>query len=248
MKASKSIFLILAVMAGFRGPGYGQEPQADTAIHAQPLETAKEALQAADLYTGFDQVDSTDERELPSVGTVPIDRLEIPFLTDRSRDGEAWVVTYASIPVGQQTRRVRNRDFSVFLDKATGKLLMIYSIAGDAGSSDTIPQLSAKASEESFAKSSTSFRQLPDQLPKVPFWEALKSVIISNPAGCKIIKAYYWDFDVKTTHYIHCWRVIMRGVESPLPSSHGGTYRNNMEMGVNGDTGAPLFGTTVTND
>jgi hypothetical protein len=228
--------------------GILQDHDVDSITYAQPLETAEEARQAADRYTGFDKVDSTGERKLPTVRSVPIDSLEIPFLTDKTRAGDAWVVTYASIPVGQGTRRVRNREFSVFLDKATGKLLMIYSIADDAGSSDTIPQLSAKAAEESFEKSRTSFRQLPDQLPKVPFWNALDSVFIAHPATCKIIKGYYWDFNIETAQLTHCWRIIMRGIESPMPASHGANAGNNAIVAIDGDTGRPLFATNVVND
>ncbi len=215
------------------------------------IEGSEEAIERALFYTGFDKID-----EFKTANNVVVEQLQksnvpIPFLEKCNESEVIWQVNFANVPIGVGTTRMINRDFEVLIDGKTGKLLRIFSIDEKVGSSDTLPQPSIEVFEEYFNKCRYKISPFAIDSTKTTFNEALNKVKIASPSHTKIIKAFNWDLTYAGGRIKNAWLIIMRGIEGPVPSSHGGQpdwAENFMMSCIDANTGEPLFATTAPFD
>lgn len=233
-----------------------------TIVHAKDVEksqsgdktilTAEIAITRAVEYSGFDKADGYDCQKSVSAELVLAANDNTPFVAEKINGRNIWQVTFRDIPVGQGTTKIRERDFEVTLDPETGKLIKIFSISDTEGSSDTIPQPSAKKAEEWFKARKYVFNQLPDVTGDLPFWQALQKVWIANPARTKIIKAYYWDYSDSNGRHPFTWFIILRGIKDPLPNAGPvktpDCGRNFMMSAINAESGILMYTVTAPYD
>jgi len=172
-------------------------------------------------YTGFDKIEGDSCQKTASAELVIAVNDDTPYWADSINGKEVWKVRFRDIPVGYNYTVMRKRDFEITLELETGRLVKIFSVTDDAGSSDTLPQSSAKAATAFFAKRNIIFHCSPETAFEVPFWEALKSVFIANTAGTKIIKAYLAELDDGRGNLATRWIIILHGIDHPLPASGG---------------------------
>lgn len=229
--------------------GYANGNSDQTSALSRLINDSETAIDVALDYTGFDKSNGFSKSKQAVAELKSIGISNIPFIRELDNDDKVWHIQFKDIPIGQQTTKSRMRDFDVIIDRASGKLLMIYSISDNEGSSDTLPQPSKEAAEEFFNERKYQYKQLPDSLCRLTFWEALQKVRIANPATSKIIKCYYWEFDEEEHPY--CWLIIQRGIENPIPSSHGGQpiwLENFMMSCIDAMSGKPIFATNAPFD
>ncbi len=220
-----------------------------TCISSHSIVDSETALDIALDYTGFDKTKGFSRSKHTTSTLKSINAINIPYLNTSKNTREIWQIQFKDILVGQQTTKTALRDFEVLLDKHSGKLLRILSISETEGSSDTLPQPSKEAAEEFFNERKYQYKQLPDSMYNVTFWEALQKVRIANPATSKVIKSYYWEFD--EDEHSHRWLIIQRGIENPIPSSHGGQpqwLENFMMSCIDAKSGKSLFATNAPFD
>jgi len=215
---TKWIASIIASLVWLGTPICAQE-SSQTHDKIEAVTTSEAAVERAVAYTGFDKAEGYDPVKSVKAEKVLIENDNTPFVADKINGRMAWKVYFKDIPVGQQSAVIRNRDFEVTLDPETGKLIKIFSVSDDAGSSDTLPQPSADVAERWFTDRKYVFEKLPDKMCKFTFWEALQKVRIASPSVTKIIKAYYWDYSDRGGEHPYTWLIILRGIEEPIPNA-----------------------------
>jgi len=207
------------------------------------LASPESAITRALEYTGFDKIEGDSCQKTASAELVVAVNDNTPFWADSINGKPVWKVRFRDIPVGYNYTVMRKRDFEVTLEPTTGRLVKIYSISDEAGSSDTLPQPSAKAGEAFFKNWRFVVHRSPEKASVVPFWEALKSVFIANPAGTKIIRAYLAEYGDGNACDSLRWIIIQHGIDHPLPAAGGYVpeYAVNIMMTlINAQTGKPL--------
>jgi len=140
----------------------------------------------------------------------------------------------------------RLREFEVIMDRATGKLLSIYSRDDDVGKDLSCEEPEAFDSEEHWRTAISM--QLPDTLPVAKFAEALNQMVF-NPARVRIMRAMYVDVKGEEDSTEHWWVIIARCSEAPIVASSGGnSYVHSIMIGIDGLTGQWVFFTNAPGD
>jgi len=217
-------------------------PSADTV--GWMLSSSASAISRALEYTGFDKIEGDSCQKTASAQLVVAVNDNTPFWADSINGKPVWKVLFQNIPVGYGYTVMRKRDFEVTLEPLSGGLVRIYSIADDAGSSDTMPQPSAKSGEAFFGRYRFLSPQFAGKSCAISFAEALKTVLIANPAGTKIIRSYLAEYDDGSGQYASRWIIILHGIDHPLPAAGGyvpENQRNIKTMIIDAQTGKPLY-------
>jgi hypothetical protein len=250
LKAVPAIFAALVVAS----ISTAQEIPESLDASKYALSTSEIAIAKAFQYTGFDRIDRPGRRAEATAEIMTAGDENSPYVADEMSGKYVWNVHFGDIPVEWGTRVIGNRNFDVILDAETGQLIKIFSIDDNAGSSDTLPQPTARGAEMNLGRRGYTFNSLPNQCPTVPFMQALNSVIIGNPLSTKILKAYYWDITNRGGPRPRTWIIILRGMKSPMPSSAPGgenihpKYRNAFMTIINSDNGVPEYSSTAPQD
>lgn len=210
----------------------------------------KDAINRALQLTGFDEIDKYNARGNIEGTKIQKSKPEIPFLDNDDLSESIWQIDFRDVPIGAGTTRMISRDFTVFIDGKSGKLLMIYSISDNVGSSDTLPQPSAQVAELNMQKAEMSFNGLPDSLPRCKFIDVLKEVW-GDPSNTKVIKAYFWNISDKRAVRTNTWLIVYYGMSTSIPISvpEGAqeppfNQRNRLMTVINGDSGKAIYACT----
>lgn len=237
--------------------GPGSLPLADEAPDSSMTLQSSNAIEIANKYTGFDKSESFDKAVIRCEKIKgPVDD-KTPFLYEKIADQTLWKIIYPGIKVGRGNRFIE-RDFEVFLDSATGKLLRIYSVSDEVGSSDTLPEPNPRTTGEYWTN--VAFMRIPDSIPATSFLKALEA-LTDNPARVKVIRAMYFDYKVchpvDTTNCAYRrnnWIIITRGSETIIPMCGEPTtpvpdaLLNSLWNLVDGKTGRWILSTNAPQD
>jgi len=216
----------------------------DSINHNNVFFDKDEAFNRAIAYLGFDGLPGFSEKNRGRAQLGNITDCRTPFVADYMKTNEVWKLNFRDVPLSLNSGEVR-RDFEVIIDGGSGKLLSVYSLSNDYGSSDTLPEPSAYISQKELSDRLILFDDLPSKQPKKTLIEAF-TVCHKRPCRAKVIRAMCIDFHTRKTVYNNAWIIILRGTESPMEQfGKWGRVpvneRNTLLYCVDSETGLLIF-------
>ncbi len=191
---------------------------AQTQAESNRLETREDAYNKAIEITGF------NSKQFP-LNNMAAEQLElsvlqqgnIPYLADSVIDKEVWQIRFDNVKLdlpgwaGSWIENQIEKDYSVFLDAGTGRLIQI------TGRSDTAvaffyDSIYRERGDRLLSNSGERYTGFPDSLPPVTFEKALEAAVFSSPLMAEEIHAVcaYWAHLEKEPKLV--WMITANGV------------------------------------
>ncbi|MDD4052883.1 MAG: hypothetical protein PHR28_13435 [candidate division Zixibacteria bacterium] len=201
--------ILLAFVSCVAAGGPANYPSGQEAIEA----AASKAMAAALAYAGFDKLKDSAGILISPPELIALEDETTPFISGMIAGEKVWRVTMRQVPITCGLVQ-KYRDFNVYLDSSTYRLVFVYSASIDAGTADTLPELPAATYETRLQGDSNRFGGFPDQPPAWGLVQVLCSCF-DNPFNARVIKAIYLDFAAYADQPQQTWMVILRGLDPP---------------------------------
>jgi hypothetical protein len=218
-----------------------------------PVDSRVEAATLAAAYIG-EQFITTDLAELQSAArVVTLIDSTTPFLSAFASSDRAWRVKVNNVVVAQSPMEAAGseklRDFEVYIDSLTGRLLKIQCFYGDQSELAKHP-ISAEYAEDAISRGEV-YGSVPDEIPDVSFIEALWACGSNWPEAKAILGQYVVHQDryiqrstgqVTATPPVAVWAISLAGIPPMNAIGYDISYmpdytRNRVRMTVNATTG-----------
>lgn len=183
----------------------------------QRLNTPLQAVQQAELYTGFAAMKGIDISKLAdSCQKVTYFDSTTPFIAAELDGRSAWVVPYRNVvlnrPLAQTDSARYAHDCAAFLDAETGLLLKIVRTDTTADSLVALEPPSNIAVSQ-LKRHAEQYFGLPDEPPRIPLYNILnRDFIISGPLEATRLTAQYVLYSHGLHDTIPAWVIYLRGI------------------------------------
>jgi hypothetical protein len=246
-----TIVLLMSVALGNTCAPLAAGSSSDSGRVHYLLSNANDAVTKALEITGF-----KDHITIPIASSDKIARKllimedETPFLSDKIKGKEVWVVKFDSVDIRPEVARNRGdhrwplKSFDVLLDPRTGQVVKIH--AGYTDSSDNVlPEPPSNVAELSLRETGEIYHAFPDSNPKVTFIEALQAAVGCAPVSAKEIIAYLVLHSKGNSTPKPVWCITCRGIPpvtfSVRSEKASEKARNRARCVVDATTGEWMF-------
>ena len=165
------------------------------------LTGAEAVLKAVKTSAGFSNLKVDVQAAMESAKQVTMLDSTTPFLAEQLNNRTALLVTLKDVPLNiekvtgpTKTVLTGTRDFELYIDPVSGKLLKIVSTLDDywkkLGDGEIRKPLAAAAEKELRRNLHESYDGIPEQEPAISFLDALNAVV-GNPVTASQIVAWY---------------------------------------------------------
>lgn len=152
-----------------------------------------EVIERALLFAGFAESTGDDKISDEEIKLIRLDDDTTPFLNLRYKNKAVWQITFKGMNLKTFYNNVADmaydRDYDVFIDSASGKLLKITCFY-DTPLPNECPQLSAKSAEEQLSNVGEQYIEIPDDIPAISFGEALEKCPESHYKAKEVVGQY----------------------------------------------------------
>ena len=210
-----------------------------------------EAKTLAVNYLGFNKMEGfSAKNNLHSAEKVTIFDDKTPFLNIELNGKEVWKVTFHNVKLSLSnipgTRDEINRNFVVFIDPETGKLLKIES-RYEGNDKDFLPEPSIEHAESQLRSTGEIYLNFPDSGDYVSFYDAVNSY---GTLSVKEISAHLVTATRPHDGEIVVWSITFRGITPQIAKGRYGDsvaecYRNYIRNVYDAKTGKLLYWTTI---
>jgi hypothetical protein len=184
--------IVLVVVTSSTGRGY----DSNSAKTISPLITPQAAVERALAYTGFDNTQelSVSKGNVEAMMTTP-DKASVNLMRDKAGSDSLWQVTlkdvqFTLLDKSRPFREQQHRDFTVWLDAVTGKLIRIHSKLPDTVGCVKRKPFYIEMERLMVGNLSAAYHGYPDSLPGISLFDIMQTVV-SEPFNKKEITAYY---------------------------------------------------------
>ena len=184
------------------------------------MRTAEEAVERAYQYTGFEEIKSVPQTAAAEMASLTvIENDSTPWLRRRIDNQNVWQVTFHDVVIDYEglpkdSLRKYSRDFLVYIEQTTGKLL---KIKAESIVSPWPYEHPAPPEEiESTYAGRMKFVDLPDSL-YVPFSEILRKCYATPYLAAELEALYVVQSDERYEEPVIRWYVTLRGTTPSEP-------------------------------
>jgi len=218
------IICLLVVNPAFSQGGADDGTLDSISISEKSL-TSTEALLKAIRYTGFGKKLTISKSLADEMSEkVIIEEDKTPFLNDQIEGKEVWKITFKNVLIEPKIKYPELepisiiKDFEVFLDPKSGKLLKIFSkYEGD--DPYMFPEPSAESATVALGSGGEVHFGFPDEPPQVSFIDAYLAAAGCAPFAAKEVIATYIMLKSLTVSLRPVWNITCRGIPPVIVSS-----------------------------
>ncbi|MCP4703434.1 MAG: hypothetical protein GY865_02390 [candidate division Zixibacteria bacterium] len=217
-----------------------------------PIQTKLEAIEKAESYAGFVEKVIKDNDLIKLAKAVKFEDSTTPFLGHYSSNSPVWKISAKNSYILSKSvadyKEANLRDFDIYIDSISGKLLKIECQYGTKDLA-LCPILDKKSAEKQISDGGHKYLSIPDDRPKIDFYAALLACPY-DPLSAKEILGQYVYFSYGNRPPRPVWIITLVGI-SPIKlfgpdSDWVPEYQlNRVRQIIDAETGKVILTSTV---